>query len=267
MKHLEFHLRDVRDLYTGPVGTLWELIMGEQIHVGGRRSSQALAERAGLRAGWRGIDLCCALGAGMRFLVKQYGLSMCGVDGTPAMLDKARIRAEAEGLSDRLEFILADVTAVPYPDAGFDLVWGEDAWCYVDDKEKLVAEAARLLKLGGTIAFTDWIEGPSGLSEEEATRINSFMVFPYLESLEGYVALLHGHGFIIQEAADLTPEFARYCQLYLRMLGEQFTYDALRILGDDQAAFQQMAGEMTFIADQAAAGKIGRGRLVARKGA
>lgn len=265
MKRLDFHLKDVRELYTGPVGTLWELIMGEQIHVGGLRSSTALAERATLREGMRGVDLCCALGAGMRFLAKTYGLAMCGVDGTPAMLDKARSRAAAEGLSEKLDFVLGDVTRVDLPDAGFDLVWGEDAWCYVDDKDKLIGEAARLLKSGGTLAFTDWIEGPAGLADAEAARINAFMVFPYLESLEGYRRLMEKHGLTVVTAEDLTPEFAGYCALYLRMLDEQLTYDALRIIGDDREAFQGMAAEMTFMAERAAEGKMGRGRFVARK--
>ena len=30
------------------------------------------------------------------------------------------------------------------------------------DKKRLIAEAARLVKPGGTIAFTDWVEGPAG---------------------------------------------------------------------------------------------------------
>jgi ubiquinone/menaquinone biosynthesis C-methylase UbiE len=265
MKRLDFHLKDVRDLYTGPVGTLWELIMGEQIHVGGLRSSVALAEKARVRDGMRGVDLCCALGAGMRFLAKTYGLAMWGVDGTPAMLEKARARAAAEGLAGKLEFILGDVTRVDAPDASFDLVWGEDAWCYVDDKDTLIGEAARLLRPGGTLAFTDWIEGPAGLSEEEAARINAFMVFPYMESLEGYRRLMEKHGLRVDAAEDLTPEFSRYCALYLRMLDEQLTYDALRILGNDHDAFQGMAAEMTFMTEKAAEGKAGRGRFVARK--
>ena len=59
-------------------------------------------------------------------------------------------------------FVLADVCASGLPAATADFVWGEDAWCYVVDKPRLVAEAARLVKPGGTIAFTDWVEGPAG---------------------------------------------------------------------------------------------------------
>jgi hypothetical protein len=40
----------VRQVYAGAEGRLWELIMGEQIHIDGFASSQALAARAGVTA-------------------------------------------------------------------------------------------------------------------------------------------------------------------------------------------------------------------------
>ena len=57
-----------------------------------------------------------------------------------------------------------------------DFVWGEDAWCYVTDKPKLIAEAARVVKSGGTIAFTDWVEGPAGLTDAEADSARDALV-------------------------------------------------------------------------------------------
>jgi hypothetical protein len=76
-------LENVQAVYSGPEGDLWELVMGEQIHVGGFQSSMDLAQRAGIEAGLEGVDLCCCNGAGMRFLVKFRGVaSMRGVDAT-----------------------------------------------------------------------------------------------------------------------------------------------------------------------------------------
>src|SRR3974377_2383467 len=89
-------LEDVQAVYGGPEGDLWELIMGEQIHIGGFQSSMDLAKRAGIGAGMRGIDLCCCTGAGMRFLVKFCGVkSMRGVDGTPKGVERGRQRCRA----------------------------------------------------------------------------------------------------------------------------------------------------------------------------
>ena len=56
-------LDNVKAVYNGPEGDLWELVMGEQIHIGGFQSSMALAEKAGIGAGMRGVDLCACNGA------------------------------------------------------------------------------------------------------------------------------------------------------------------------------------------------------------
>ncbi len=50
-------LAEVQNVYSGPEGELWELIMGQQVHIGGFRSSMDLAQRAGIQAGWSGVDL------------------------------------------------------------------------------------------------------------------------------------------------------------------------------------------------------------------
>src|SRR5512140_463921 len=171
----QIHLSDVQAVYSGPEGRLWELLMGEQIHIGGLHSSMELAERAEIGEGQTGVDLCCASGAGMRFLVRFRKVArMKGVDATRFMLDLGRRRCAEEGLADRISFVEANVCSTGLPGAQFDFVWGEDAWCYVEDKAKLIAEAARLVKPGGAIAFTDWVEGIGGLSDEEAARYLSF---------------------------------------------------------------------------------------------
>ncbi|MBN1433217.1 class I SAM-dependent methyltransferase, partial [Candidatus Fermentibacterales bacterium] len=150
-------LSNVKQVYSGPEGKLWELIMGEQIHVGGWSESKILAEKAGIASGQKVLDLCSALGAGLRFLVKNYGIAGYGLDATEHMVSEAERRTAEEGLSGLISYRLGDVTSIPWADGEFDVVWGEDAWCYVDDKDRLVSEAARVLRTGGKIAFSDWV--------------------------------------------------------------------------------------------------------------
>ena len=89
----KIHLSDVQQVYSGPEGRLWELLMGEQIHIGGFQSSQDLAECAGIGQGQQGVDFCCATGAGMRFLVRLRNVArMTGVDATSTMLELGRKR-------------------------------------------------------------------------------------------------------------------------------------------------------------------------------
>jgi ubiquinone/menaquinone biosynthesis C-methylase UbiE len=259
-------LRDVNAVYDGAEGDLWELIMGQQIHIGGFKSSMDLAERAGIGAGQRGVDLCCCNGAGMRLLVRFRDVaSMTGVDAARTVLERGRARCAEEGLADRIQFKQADACDSGLPDAGADFVWGEDAWCYVEDKPRLVAEAARIVKPGGTIAFTDWVEGPAGLSEAEAERLLRFMKFPTLCSIEDYRSLLEKNGCEVVEAED-TGRFAPYMDLYLQMIDMQLTYDALRILGFDPQAMAAVGSEMAPLQELAHAGKVAQGRFIARRG-
>ena len=170
--HADIGLGDVQAVYGGPEGDLWELVMGQQIHIGGFRSSMDLAEKAGIgrRHG------------GRRPLLLQRGrdavpgpLPQRGADARRRCHRPRSSSADADaagpkGLPTGSAFTLADACQTGLPGASADFVWGEDAWCYVVDKQRLVAEAARLLKPGGTIAFTDWVEGPTGFADGEADR-------------------------------------------------------------------------------------------------
>jgi SAM-dependent methyltransferase len=239
--------------------------MGEQIHIGGFASSMDLAEKAGIVEGSSGVDLCCCNGAGMRFLVRFRGVgSMRGVDATEKVVARGRRRTEEEGLADRVEFVVGDATDSGLPGESADFVWGEDAWCYVLDKERLVAEAARIVRPGGTIAFTDWVEGPAGLGVDEAARILSFMKFPSMQDLEGYRAMLEASGCEVVRAED-TGRFAPHVDLYLDMLNRQLTYDALKIIGFDVELMGSMGEEMAFMQRLAREGRIAQGLVVARK--
>jgi len=258
-------LENVKAVYSGPEGDLWELIMGEQIHVGGFVSSQALAEKAGIKAGMKGVDLCCCNGAGMRCLVKTRNVaSMIGVDATPTVVERGKNRNARDGVADRISMMLKDVCDTGLPSGSADFVWGEDAWCYVVNKGALIKEAARIVKSGGVIAFTDWIEGSNPLTATEAQRYLSFMKFPSIEDLGSYRKLLADAGCEVMVAED-TGRFAPCVDLYLRMIGEQLTGDALRIIGYDTAMMEGLGGEMLFMQRLAHDGKIAQGRFVARK--
>jgi len=267
MKSIDtINLQNVQEVYSGPEGDLWELIMGEQIHIGGFKSSMDLAEKAGIGVGLEGVDFCCCNGAGMRFLVRFRGVArMHGIDATEKVVERGRARCREQGLAEALDFTVADVCRTGLPSDQADFAWGEDAWCYVVDKEQLIAEAARLVKPGGLIAFTDWVEGANELTDEEAQRFLTFMKFPNVQNLAGYSRLLRDSGCEVL-TAEHTGRFAPYMDLYLNMLDMQLTYDALRIIGFDTELMQGLAGEMAFMQELAHGGKIAQSLIVARKG-
>jgi SAM-dependent methyltransferase len=189
---------------------------------------------------------------------------MTGVDATPAMLQLGRRRCADEGLSDKVTFVEANVCATGLPAGQFNFVWGEDAWCYVEDKPRLIAEAARVIQTKGKIIFTDWMEGPSGMTEAEAARLLAFMKFPNVLMLAEYRSLLEAGGCAVSVALD-TGRFPVFMPLYLDMIEKQLTFDALKIIGYDLALAQSLVCEMRFIQSLAQSGKIVQGLIVAEK--
>lgn len=258
-------IEDVRKVYSGPEGKLWELVMGEQIHVGGWKSSMELAKIAGVKKGMKVLDICSALGAGLRFLAKNFKIEGYGLDATMHMVCESRKRIKKENLNDRIRIKFGEASNIPWNDGFFDLVWGEDAWCYVSDKRRMIAEAARVLGKNGRIAFTDWTEGSKGLSASEASRIKRFMKFPDMASKKSYEGMLTDVGFKLIHSEEDSADFARHMKMYMEMLSEQLTFDALKIIGEDMKLFAKMGGEMAFMLDMAEKGGFSRTRIVATK--
>jgi ubiquinone/menaquinone biosynthesis C-methylase UbiE len=253
---------DVSDVYNGPVGKVWELLMGEFIHVGGAEESRVMAEKARVGPNDHVLDVCSALGGPARFLARTRGCRVTGLDATLTMYQEALKRTAAAGLAEKVGFRLGNALDMPFADATFDVVWGEDAWCYVTDKSRLLAEVARVLKPGGRLAFTDWLQGP-GAPADVLRRINTFMVFPYVETLEGYAKLCAKHGLTVESSEDLFPHFAEKLTGYITQAGGQVKSRIVDLVGEP--AFGQMAGEMVFMCEAARRGEFGRGRIIAHK--
>jgi ubiquinone/menaquinone biosynthesis C-methylase UbiE len=261
-KRLDFTIAEVNEVYGGDVGQLWEMLMGEEIHVGGVRETDILAEKARMNSNTSVLDVCSALGGPARHLARKYGCRVTGLDATVKMVDEAGKRTEREGLSDLVSFRIGNALDMPFHADTFDVVWGQDAWCYITDKERLVIEARRVLKSGGMIAFTDWIQ-TGNMKDKEWEDLNTFMAFPYMETLDGYEQILREKGFIIVEKEDLSSDFAYHCHLYRNKLRNELKEAVVSGYGKElyQAADEGL-DKWVRAADE---GKVGRGRMIGKK--
>ena len=112
-KKLDFKLEDVQEVYEGPVGILWEMLMGEQIHVGGAKETDILAEKANISKQTHVLDICSALGGPARHLAKKFGCKVTGLDATKKMFDEAIKRTEQEDLAHLVSYELGNVGIAP----------------------------------------------------------------------------------------------------------------------------------------------------------
>jgi sarcosine/dimethylglycine N-methyltransferase len=258
-------LNDVTAVYGGAQGELYALLFGQLLHIGGMNASLDLAARAGIGAGMRGIDLCCGNGAGMRVLVRFSNVaSMIGVDATPRNIEQGTQSCRDEGFGEKIRLVLGDACESGLPGASADFVWGEDAWCYVANKEKLIAEAARLVRPAGMIAFSDWVEGPKALSDPEAERFLRMMHFANVADISDYDRLLKQNRCEVRAAED-TGRLGEHFELFLDMIGMQLTYDVLATVGFRKELLKPITDNFRFLAALARAGKIIQARFVARR--
>ena len=261
-RRLDVGIDGVTDVYEGPAGILWELLMGDEIHVGGEAETEILADKAGITASSVVLDVCSALGGPARHLATRFGCRVVGLDATPKMHREAQRRTKEAGLEGQVSFRLGNALDMPFRAGTFDVVWGQDAWCYVTDKARLVSECARVARPGGVVAFTDWLE-TGAMSDEVWTALTTFMVFPYLESLDGYSALAEAAGLKVVEREDLSRDFARHVQGYLDALTNGHRAAIVTAYGREM--FEGVEHGLTLWRDASAAGQVGRGRIIARK--
>jgi len=138
----------------------------EQIDAASRRSNRVMAEQTpGLAAETRVIDLGSGYGGALRYLARHYGCPGVGLNLSVRENARARRLNAEQGLAGRIEIVTGNFEAVPYDDASFDVVRSQEAFLHSGDRRRVMEEAVRLLRPGGTLIFTDPMQADNAASE------------------------------------------------------------------------------------------------------
>jgi phosphoethanolamine N-methyltransferase len=106
------------------------------------------------------LDIGCGLGAIDLLLVRAHGAArVTGIDIERPLIERARRRVAAAGLSDRIELRLVEPGPFPFADGAFDVVFSKDSIIHIPDKTALYGEVLRVLRPGGLFAASDWLLG------------------------------------------------------------------------------------------------------------
>jgi len=137
----------MNDLMSGGVHRLWK---------------DAMMDWLAPRDGQRLLDVAGGTGdIAFRFLKRAPRASAVVLDLTESMLDAGRARAEAEAMSDRLDWMVGDAMALPFEDASFDRYTISFGIRNVTRPEDALAEAFRVLRPGGRLLVLEFSRMPN----------------------------------------------------------------------------------------------------------
>src|SRR2546423_549568 len=114
---------------------------------------ELLCEAVDLRAAERVLDIAAGNGNATLAAARRFA-RVTSTDYVPALLDKGRQRALAEGLS--VDFQTADVEALPFGDGSFDVVLSTFGAMFAPDHARTAGEMLRVLRPGGRIGLANW---------------------------------------------------------------------------------------------------------------
>jgi SAM-dependent methyltransferase len=167
--------------------------------------AERLAEGAQLRPGWRVLDV--ATGSGNAAIAAaRYGAEVVGLDYVPSLLERARMRAAAEGLL--ISFVEGDAQALPFADGEFDAVISVYGTMFAPDQQRTADELVRVTRSGGIVALASWT--PDGFIGRVFEIVSRFVPpppgspVPFVWGSEGGLRTLFGSRFTELRARERT---------------------------------------------------------------
>ena len=131
------------------------LLLGGSYHPGGLALTAHLGTLLDLRPGMRVLDVAAGIGASAIHLAQHTGCHVTGVDLSEANVATAQEAAARAGAATLTRFVVGDAEGLSFPDASFDAVICECAFCTFADKTAAAAEFARVLRTGGRVGLSD----------------------------------------------------------------------------------------------------------------
>ena len=124
-------------------------IVGSTLQIVG----EDLCEAMDLNAGSKVLDV--AAGNGMASLAAaRRWCDVTSTDYVPALLERGRARADAEGMA--IEFKVADAENLPFDNNSFDVVLSTFGVMFTPNQDKAAAELLRVCRPNGKIGLANW---------------------------------------------------------------------------------------------------------------
>ena len=174
------------------------------------------------------LDLGCGCGGQTLTLARHTEGPILALDNHQAYLDELCRRAQAAGLSERIQVVLNDMRSLTKDDGPFDLIWSEGVLFIVGLREGLTT-CHSLLTPGGGLAVSElcWLQ------PDPPAECRGFFseVFPAMTDVETAMGIIRACGyepighFIVPESAWWTSYY-HPLEERLRMLRKRHAANA-----------------------------------------
>ena len=139
------------------------------------RHQRLMIDKLDLRAGMSVIDVGCGIGAPMRTVVREAGVTVTGINSSEVQLARARELTAQAGLSDMIDYVetsFMDMGTIE--DGSYDRAYAIESTCHAPDKVGAFTEIARVLKPGALLwgqemCLTDTFD-PDNTNHQEIKR-------------------------------------------------------------------------------------------------
>ena len=212
----------------------------DEFHVRGRAATEELTGALGLTSGMRVLDVGSGIGGPSRYVAATYDCAVVGIDLTEEYCRVAGMLSERVGLAGRVEYRPGNALAMPFGDGAFDAAYTQHVAMNIEDKARLYAEVARVLKPGARLGIYDLLQGEGGdvlyPVPWARDRTTSFLV-----RRAELRSLLQAAGFDIVSLRDTAAEARLWlAQMQARMAEPDAPPSMLRLLfGDDAKVIVQ----------------------------
>jgi ubiquinone/menaquinone biosynthesis C-methylase UbiE len=112
-----------------------------------------LVNFAGVRSGQDVLDVGCGTGV-VAVTAARMGAKVAGLDLTPELVERARSNSKVAGVE--VDWHEGDAEELPFKDGAFEVVLSQFGHMFAPRPNVAIAEMLRVLKPGGTMAFSTW---------------------------------------------------------------------------------------------------------------
>jgi arsenite methyltransferase len=134
---------------------LARMLLGDSFHPGGLRLTERLGVKLALSSRMQVLDVASGKGETAVFLAQRFRCEVVGIDFGPENVRQATARADKAGVSHLVRFRQGDAENLDFPDASFDAVLCECAFCTFPDKHVAAGEFGRVVRPGGKLGLSD----------------------------------------------------------------------------------------------------------------